>query len=142
MSDLRTLISDIAIEHQIDDDHPNGGWICTCGREYLIDNPATFQSWDEHLADAVIAELNARMLRILLTSTTQPAPAACHCGKPVDDWGVCTTHLAELGVEPGNKEPQCECGHPHSIHSYATGTCLSGYDDFFCACNKYREAEK
>jgi hypothetical protein len=57
MSDpLCDLIAAVATEHQIDDDSPRGGWFCTCGREFLMDDD-DFQSWDEHLAGAVVAEL-------------------------------------------------------------------------------------
>jgi len=52
---LRTRIQDIAIEHQIDHEIPSGrkgGWVCTCGREFPVDE--NFQSWPEHLIDLVI----------------------------------------------------------------------------------------
>lgn len=87
MSDnLRDLISDIAVDHQIDDDSPHGGWLCTCGREFLIDSPETFQSWDGHLADEIIDQLLdlAGHGKLLAAINTIAAPKSyCNrCGIP------------------------------------------------------------
>ena len=59
MSDLHSRIAAVATNHQIDLEGADW-WECSCGHRFSIHDD-NYLTWDEHMADAVIAELGLRV---------------------------------------------------------------------------------
>lgn len=73
ISDLCTRIAAVAEDHDVEQEGVNY-WQCTCGEKFYI-NQGEYRSWQEHLADAVIAPQRR------FVTDWEPDIGQCVCGE-------------------------------------------------------------